>query len=226
MSATRIKTLVWDLPLRITHWVLVLAFALSYITHLLGSDYYLYHTVAGYTVIVSVVFRLVWGAVGTYHARFANFMCGPTTTWRYFKSLGQKAEKRYVGHNPLGAIMVLLLLSCLLVQSVSGLFTSDDIFDSGPLHSAVSANVGAAMGAIHRLLFYWLSAFVVMHVAAVVYHSVIKKEGLIVAMVTGLKSTVGLEGRNDVLSSRTGFAVALFVSVTLFFALIIFLFGA
>ena len=93
--------LVWDLPVRVTHWALVLAVAGCWATHYAGVEWFPWHRRLGYVVLVLVVFRLVWGFVGTRHARFANFVRGPRTLLAYLRERGRAT----VGHNPLGALM-------------------------------------------------------------------------------------------------------------------------
>lgn len=96
---------VWDLPVRIFHWLLVILFAAAYITHVLGTDYFIYHLWSGYAMLVLVSFRILWGFVGSYHARFSNFVRNPIATIKYAFSIFKKNDKHYAGHNPLGALI-------------------------------------------------------------------------------------------------------------------------
>src|ERR1043165_1248099 len=106
---------VWDLPVRITHWLLGVGIAGSYSTHKLGVAYFRYHLWFGYLVVVLVAFRILWGFVGTRHARFASFLRGPRVTWAYLRGFGRNPPVT-PGHNPLGAWMVVFLLAALLAQ--------------------------------------------------------------------------------------------------------------
>src|SRR5690242_8726335 len=117
---------VWDLPVRIFHWLLVFAVLGAYATHRLGIEYFKYHLWFGYSVMVLVVFRIVWGLVGTRHARFRNFVRGPAVTVRYGWAVLRGKDARHVGHNPLGALMVVALLLSLLVQALTGLVANDE----------------------------------------------------------------------------------------------------
>jgi len=109
---------VWDPFIRIFHWSLVVAFSIAYLS---GEDESLLHIYSGYAVLGLVVFRLLWGIVGTEYARFSNFIYSPGALVRYLKSLIERKPLYYVGHNPAAGLMVVALLLCLLVVSVSGL---------------------------------------------------------------------------------------------------------
>ena len=210
--------LIWDLPVRIVHWILVLGLALAYLTHYLGVEYYTYHLVSGYIVIVAAVFRLIWGVLGTPHARFKNFIRGPVQTWHYLKDFLRNREARHVGHNPLGALMIVALLTCMLIQAVSGLFATDDIFNYGPLYSSVSDSTSSFFGMVHRNLFYLIVGFVVVHVAAIIYYRIKKRENLLKPMITGRKALSSNEGKHAIESSRLMLALCvlalIFLSLT------------
>jgi cytochrome b len=178
---------VWDLPVRLFHWGLVVALAGAYVTNKLGASYFAVHLFFGYATLVLVVFRIVWGFVGTRHARFANFIEGPRGVLRYMSALGRGRQTRYAGHNPLGALMVLALLALLGVQAASGLFGDDEIFNAGPLAALVSKDHSLLFTSLHRRLFYVILAAAALHVGAVLSHVVIKREPLIDAMFHGAK---------------------------------------
>ena len=186
---------VWDLPVRVFHWALLVAVIGSYVTHAAGVQWFRYHVWCGYVVLVLVCFRILWGVVGTRHARFRNFVRGPVTTLRYALDLLRGRAAPYTGHNPLGAWMVLLLLAALLAQAALGLFGNDEIFNFGPLYGYVSHDLSLALTTVHRNLFWVIVGAVVLHVAAVAYHRVVKREDLVRAMLTGRKpATVVPEG--------------------------------
>jgi cytochrome b len=109
---------VWDPLIRIFHWSLVLTFSIGYLT---GEEESNLHIFAGYAVLGLITFRVVWGIIGTQYARFGNFVYSPKTVIQYLKSLAAKKPKRYIGHNPAGGAMVIAMLLCLVVVSVSGL---------------------------------------------------------------------------------------------------------
>jgi cytochrome b len=109
---------VWDILIRIFHWLLVASFTLAYLT---GDEENPWHIYAGYTVLGLIIFRLIWGFIGSRHARFREFVRGPSAVWQYVKSLRAGRPPHYIGHNPLGGWMVIAMLSVLFVATLSGL---------------------------------------------------------------------------------------------------------
>lgn len=204
---------VWDLPVRLFHWLLVLAVLGAYISHEAGIEYFIYHLWCGYAVVVLVSFRILWGVVGTYHARFWNFLKNPTHTIRYGMDLLSNKETHYTGHNPLGAWMVIVLLVALLVQGITGLFGNDEILNFGPMYGYVSNELSLKLTSIHRQLFNLLAAAVVIHVMAVAFHLIIKKENLIRAMLTGRKPRNQVSSSIEIKSSRLWLAALLLVGL-------------
>ena len=200
---------VWDLPVRVCHWLLVAAFITSYVTNRLGVNYFKYHVWSGYSVIVLVSFRILWGLVGTRHARFQNFVRGPIHTVRYAVGWLRGDKQLYAGHNPLGAWMVIALLTALVVQAASGLFGNDEIFNVGPLYGFVTNETTLKLTSLHRILFYWLLAAVIVHVLAVIAHRLINEESLVAAMFTGKKAQHVVPASEVIHSSRTWLAIAI-----------------
>lgn len=198
---------VWDLPVRIFHWALVLAIIGSYVSNRAGIEYFQYHLWFGYAVVVMVSFRIVWGIVGTYHARFWNFIRGPVTTIRYLFATLRGTETRYAGHNPLGALMVIVLLAGLLTQGIAGLFANDEILNFGPLYGYVSDELSLTLTSLHRQLFYWIMGAVLLHVIAVIMHRVLKKEDLIKPMFSGRKPVDHVRPGEEIASSRIPLAL-------------------
>lgn len=212
---------VWDLPVRIFHWSLVLLFIAAYITNSLGSDYFKYHLWCGYAVIVLVSFRIIWGLVGTYHARFINFIRNPITTFKYAAATVKNKEKHYAGHNPLGAIMVVILLLTILIQAITGLFTNDEILNLGPLYAYISDELSLNLTSLHRQLFYWILGAVFLHIIAVVVHVFFKRDNIVKAMFTGKKPAKGFEAEKSISSSRVWLAVIIVIVLTLVLAWVI-----
>lgn len=206
--------LVWDLPVQIFHWVLVLAVIGAFVTNWLGVAYFDYHLLCGYTVIVAVVFRVVWGFVGTRHARFADFVRGPREIWRYLRALLQRCEPVHAGHNPLGGVMVVALLAGLLLQAGLGLFSNDEIFNAGPFNALLSSDLSRLVSSLHRRLFYVIAAAIALHIGAVLLHQWGKKEDLVRPMITGRKR-LQEEGQGvGISSSRLGLALLLAAVLT------------
>lgn len=212
---------IWDLPVRFFHWSLVSLFVAAYITNALGTNYFTYHLWCGYAIIVLVSFRIIWGLVGTYHARFSNFVRNPITTAKYAISVFKKTDKHYLGHNPLGAIMVVLLLLVILIQAITGLFTNDEIFNTGPLYAYISDEFSLKLTSLHRQLFYWILGAVLLHIAAVLIHVFFKHDNIIKAMFTGKKSTQGTEHEKSISSSRIILAFVIIVILALVLAWVI-----
>jgi cytochrome b len=201
---------VWDWPVRLFHWLLVLAFIGSYVTHLLGVSYFQYHVWCGYTVLVLVVFRIVWGFFGIHYALFINFVRGPRAILQYARFLMHRdGDSATPGHNPLGAIMVILLLLVLLVQAVTGLFANDEIFNTGPLYGYLSNDLSLWLTGVHQQLFYWIAAAVAVHVLAVLFHLLWHKENLSGAMLTGTKIRRNFPSAMSIVSSRWPLALLL-----------------
>lgn len=206
---------IWDLPVRLFHWSLVLAFIAAYATHTLGPTYFQYHVWCGYVVIVLIMFRFVWGLVGTYHAKFINFVRNPIATAKYIVSIIKKTDAPHAGHNPLGAVMVILLLITLIAQAISGLFSNDEIFNLGPLYGYISNELSLSLTSLHRKLFYWILGAVILHIIAIGFHVFYKHENLVKAMFTGEKNAAGLEGEKEITSSRIGLAIIIVIALSL-----------
>ncbi len=169
----------WDLPTRVFHWSVACCVPLAWWSAETGR--YDLHSWVGYSVIVLVVTRVIWGFIGSRHSRFSDFLVGPGQVLAYLRGEGYASA----GHNPLGGWSVLLLLSLLLLQAVSGLFNSDDVLFSGPLYYAAESGFRDTMGLVHEVAFNLLLALVALHIAAVLYHQLYRKERLLQAMVRG-----------------------------------------
>ncbi len=210
MSDSSDSRLVWDLPVRIFHWLLVLAVAGSWITHKLGAEAFAWHVWCGYTTLVLIFFRIVWGFAGPRHARFASFLRGPGATLRYSGSLLGRGEAQYhAGHNPLGALMVVSFLALLAALGLTGLFANDEIMSTGPLYGYVSDETSDALADWHRELtnFLWLA--IGLHVAAVLLYWIVKRQNLIGPMLSGRKPAALLRPGEEIAGSRVWLALAI-----------------
>lgn len=188
---------VWDLPVRLFHWSLVICVCGSWFSAEQGLSGTTMHRWFGYTTLTLVLFRLIWGLIGSPWARFGSFLFPPWDILRYVRSLPAKTPLRYTGHNPLGGLMVLFLLFLLLVQAISGLFANDDLFLEGPLYPLVSNALSDGLTTLHKLNFNLLGAAILVHVAAVLYYLTRKRENLITPMFTGRKHTEDPESMPD-----------------------------
>lgn len=179
---------VWDLPTRVFHWSLALLVITAIVSVKVGGNAMTWHFRAGYAVIALLGFRLVWGLIGGRWSRFTSFIYAPGTIRRYLRGEHRPGDHFEVGHNPLGSLSVLGLLGILALQVSTGLFSDDEIANSGPL-------VKFASGAASSLATKWHADFgaviiyvlVGLHVAAIVYYRRRKQLDLVTPMIKGDK---------------------------------------
>ncbi len=202
MLENRIK--LWDLPTRIHHWLLALLVALAFATGLSGGNWMNWHERIGLAIIGLLAFRLVWGLIGSTYARFAQFVPGRQRLIDYLRGRWSG-----VGHNPLGAVSVLVLLALLLVQAVLGLFATDDIASRGPLYTLVSRDMASWASGIHRQMIWIVGALAILHICATLFYALILRNNMIRPMVTGYKT---VDDPNAV-SARGGGLFALIVAL-------------
>lgn len=176
---------IWDPVVRIGHWTLVFAFITAYITE--GEAPV--HMWAGYLLAAVVLFRLLWGFIGTRHARFSDFLYSPARIFAYLKSLLGRRPEHYRGHNPAGGVMILLLLLSLALTAGSGmaLYAVDE--HAGPLAGLMTASESAEefWEELHELFGNLTLVLVIVHVAGALVSSYLHRENLVKAMVTGRK---------------------------------------
>jgi cytochrome b len=165
--------LVWDLPVRLFHWLMVLSFIGAYVTAE-SERWRLLHVTLGYTMAGLVVFRLLWGLVGTRHARFTDFVRGPGAALRYLGSLLRGRPEHHVGHNPAGALAIVALLLLAAVTAVSGWATYNELG-------------GERLEDAHEAAANAMAAVVFVHIAGVLLGSWLHRENLVRSMVTGRK---------------------------------------
>ena len=182
-----VKVSVWDLPTRLFHWLLVVLVAVSFTTGAIGGNAMLYHEWSGFAILILLVFRIIWGFVGSRPSRFSDFVKGPAAVWCYATALVKGGSARFLGHNPLGGWSVLALLLALVIQVATGLFANDDIITEGPLYLWVSKPVSDWLTQVHRLNRFLIVLLVVTHVSAVLFYLWGKRENLIKTMITGTK---------------------------------------
>ncbi|RDD68526.1 cytochrome b/b6 domain-containing protein [Paracoccus versutus] len=186
-EATHVVRL-WDLPLRIFHWALAVCVAGAWGLGKFGPDVMTLHFLFGYAVIGLLAFRLLWGFVGPRPARFRSCLHGPGAVLAYLRQLPARQPSFWPGHNPLGGLFVILLLAVLAVQVAAGLVANpQDYVNTGPLAGAVSARISRLGLALHDLLGKLVLPMVLLHVAAVLFYRLWKRENLIRPMITGWK---------------------------------------
>ncbi len=188
-TASLTKVSAWDLPTRLFKWALVACVAVGWASDKLGGGTPEVHVVNGRIMLVLVLFRILWGFVGGSTARFSSFVAAPGAAIAYGLALLKGREGHYLGHNPLGGWMVVLLLVLCGAMGVTGLFNADTdrMIIEGPLVKAASEATIDLAHKLHHKIFDVLLIAIVLHVAAVVFHAVVKKERLVPAMVTGKK---------------------------------------
>ena len=167
------KILVWDAPVRVFHWLMVLCFAGAYITSE-GEAWKLVHITLGYTMAGLVAFRIVWGLLGTRYARFSAFIRGPKAVSRYVGSLLRGRPEHHLGHNPAGAVAIVLLLVLTLLVVASGWASYNEL-------------AGGWVGEIHEAASGFMLGVIGVHVAGVVVASWLHKENLVGSMIDGHK---------------------------------------
>jgi len=180
MAGVRIA--LWDLPTRIVHWSLVVLIPFSWWSaenHDLER-----HRWSGYAILGLLLFRLIWGFVGSSTSRFASFVRGPRTVLAYARGSGGKV----LGHNPMGGWSVVALLTLLVVQVGLGLFASDDDgLETGPLNQFVSFATAETVTELHEIIFNVLVGFIALHVATVLFYQFVRRDNLIAPMLGGSK---------------------------------------
>jgi cytochrome b len=178
---------VWDWPVRLFHWLLVAAFLTAYFTE---DDLLELHVWAGYGVMGLLAFRIVWGFIGNSYARFKNFVCSPAASFAYLKAVLFAHPKRYVGHNPAGAAMIVLMLLGLLLTACSGLIVYAADQGLGPLAGFIPQAENAFeefWEETHEFIAHFTLFLIVLHVLGVFAESVMHKENLVKAMLHGYK---------------------------------------
>ncbi len=187
INTRSLKIKVWDFPVRLFHWSLAICFAASWASAELFDNAMQYHLYAGYAILVLILFRILWGFVGSTTARFASFIRSFLTTLKYAGTLREPHPGKQIGHNPLGGWMVIAMLGFLLVQAGTGLFASDDVTTQGPLAFLVGDTLSDTLSGIHQQLFNFLLALVGLHITAVLFYRFFKHDNLITPMITGYK---------------------------------------
>jgi cytochrome b len=178
------RVLVWDIPTRAFHWLLVGLMVFSIVCAKLGGNWMEWHKLSGYAILGLLMFRVMWGLVGSHYSRFTTFIFGPRAIIDYLRGLGPK----YLGHNPLGSGSVFALLGVVAFQAVSGLFANDDISLEGPLFKLVGKEWSDRLTGWHKFNEKIIYALVALHVAAILFYWFKKKENLVGPMLTGYKS--------------------------------------
>lgn len=180
METTTTAIRVWDAPTRVFHWLLVLSFAGAYLTSE-SERWSLVHITLGYTLGGLITFRLIWGFVGTRYARFTSFVKGPSEVLQYAKSMATLKPKHFVGHNPLGAVAIVLLIASGIAIVVTG-------------YAAFNEIGGEWVAELHEVASHIMLILVGIHIVGVIAASWLHKENLARAMVNGFKQGKAADG--------------------------------
>lgn len=183
-NATR-AVLVWDIPIRVFHWLLVALVAAAFAT--LRLNWIGWHERIGDALLALLVFRVLWGVLGSDTARFSQFLTSPQRAVRHLSSVFLSEPDRQPGHNPAGGWMVLFLLGLLFAETLTGLYVTNDIADVGPLTDVVPAALASAIEAAHAMLWSILLAAIVLHALAIASYALVKRQNLVRPMITGTK---------------------------------------
>ena len=174
---------VWDLPIRLFHWLLVACVLGSLICVNIGGNAIQWHAYFGYSILTLLIFRIIWGFIGSTHARFASFLPNREAITNYL----QGKSPRFLGHNPIGALSVFALLLVLSIQAVTGLFVDDEIAFQGPLSKYLSESSVSFLSEIHESNQVVIYTLIAIHIAAIWYYKKLKGEDLIRPMISGDK---------------------------------------
>ena len=202
------KKLIWDLPIRIVHWLLTVLIFGSWYTVTVSGNMEL-HMLIGQTILCLLIFRVVWGFVGTRYAKFSSFVFGPRTIIAYARTLLSRSGGGYAGHNPLGFLAVFAMLLLIGIQVTTGLFATDGDFYEGPLNNLVSGRTGREITDIHYANFNVLAIMIAIHIVAIFFYLLYKRENLIWPMFTGTKAGEALEAIGG---SKLGLALGVIVA--------------
>ncbi len=210
------KSLVWDLPLRIFHWLFAVSILASWYTSEQEGEMVNIHMQLGYFILGLVIFRLVWGFVGAKHSRFSQFFPTPSRIKTYIAKSNSADHTHYAGHNPLGSLMVFLMIVLVLLQAISGLFINDDIFSSGPYYGTLSEEMGKVMKYIHHNAFDFMIIAMALHIAAIVYYKFYKKIDLVTPMITGKKPAADIKSEDVIPHSKMLIGIVLAIAIAAF----------
>ncbi len=183
----------WDLPTRLFHWALVFCIVSAWVSYryaeLIGDTLLKWHRWNGYAILLFLTWRLLWGFFGSSTSRFASFVRAPSAIGGYAGALARGNAPQYLGHNPLGSLMILALLLAAAVQGSLGLFAVDETdLTGGALHRLVSEGMNKSLTRWHAWTFYYvLLALAGLHIAINLLYGLVKREPLIAAMITGRK---------------------------------------
>ena len=185
----RLSMKVWDAPIRLFHWAIVLLVIVSYVS--IQKSWMQIHFLSGYSMLTLLLFRLAWGFVGSDTARFSAFLRSPVQALRHLAQFGRREPDTEIGHNAAGGWMVIVLLLLLAIQVGTGLCANDDVLSEGPLAKHVGKDWSDQLSHYHSLNFNLILAAIGLHVLAVATYWAVKRHNLLRPMITGRKRLPG-----------------------------------
>lgn len=207
------KQLVWDLPVRLFHWILAICLVTQWFTAEVFADAMDIHFYLGYFILGLIIFRLIWGFIGPKYARFSSFLRGPKAMFHYLQSLKNKSPEHVVGHNSVGGLMLPLVLLLVGIQAITGLFTTNEIVHSGPYYGSISDSLQKITQWLHHQTFSFLWIFIALHIVAISWYQIGLKYDLIRPMFHGKKS---VSAADSISSSQLVKAIILMALVAAF----------
>jgi cytochrome b len=219
---------VWDLPIRLFHWLLVLCIIGSFVSVKIGGNAIEWHAYFGYSILTLLIFRIIWGFVGSTHARFISFFPTKKAIIDYL----QGKYSRSLGHNPIGAVSVFALLLVLCIQVTTGLFVDDEIAFQGPLSKYLSSSVSSFLSEIHEGSQVVILILMTIHIAAIWLYKKFKGENLIKPMISGnkeidpseeahyLSADLGRDSKDGVLQRAFALLLLSVIAITVFYFII------
>ena len=183
-----IQVRIWDWPTRIFHWTLAILIVALVITGNVGGNAMVWHFRCGYAVLSLLIFRFIWGFCGGHWSRWRQLACTPELIRQYFKN--SMPQTPFLGHNPLGSLAVIAMLALLTLQVSTGLISDDEISNAGPLVSLVSGSSVSLATSWHKGFGKtFILLLVAVHLLAILWYLVKKKQNLTVAMLKGDKTS-------------------------------------
>ena len=215
------KHLIWDLPLRIFHWLFSATILACWYTAEHKEDHIELHLQLGPLALGLIIFRILWGIIGPKHAKFSQFIPSPSTLYTYLRKPDK--FKAIPGHNPLGALMIILMITLITIQTISGLFISDDVFSSGPYYGSINESLEVVMRFLHHNTFDFMIGAITLHICAIAYYWQVKKQNLVTPMITGKKSEKEVNASDAISHSKTllGVIVALLCASFVYWLVVI-----
>lgn len=178
------KLQVWDLSTRLFHWLLVLSVGFLIFSGKTGNLFD-WHQTVGIIVLALLLYRLLWGVFGSTTARFSDFIYSPAKIFAYAKNMFSRRAEPHAGHNPVGGLMVVVMLALLLFQGGTGLFSTDDVLVEGKLYELVDEETAEWLTGLHHESAELLIPVLVLHILAIVFYRLYKKHDLLKPMITG-----------------------------------------